>query len=310
MRYLFYPGCNAKAIEKESMHSTSLICAELGIELVEGPELSCCGGSHLDKIDSYLNLMINARNFAIAEKKGLDILTICNTCLNVMKRANFEFEKKPELLKEVNDDLKKAGLHYSGKTKVKHLLEVLCNEYGFANIKAKVKMPLDGLKVAAFYGCHILRPKDEMNFDNPESPVMIEKLIEALGAEPVYYPSRTSCCGFHITMANPKLCGKMNSVNLVDAKEHGADIIVTPCTLCHTVMDGQQFRAEKVSGKELNIPVLHLPQLVGLALGIDKKKLGFKRHIVSCDAALERIRAPEKPAESKNPASSSQKHSN
>ena len=291
MKYLFYPGCNAEAIEKESLNSTKLVCEALGIELFDGPELSCCGGSHLDKIDGYMNILINARNFAIAQKKELDILTICNTCLNVMKRVNVELQK-PDLLNEVNEDLAKIGLHYDGKARVKHLLEVL-NDYGFANIKAKVTMPLDGLKVAAFYGCHILRPKDEIRFDNPENPVMIEKLIEALGAEPIYYPSRTSCCGFHITMANPKLCGKMNAVNLADAKEHGADIIVTPCTLCHTVMDGQQFRAQKMLGKELNIPVLHLPQLVGLALGLEKKKLGFNRHVVNCEKALANIKVTE-----------------
>ena len=288
MKYLFYPGCNAEAIEKESLNSTRLVCEELGIQLFDIDELSCCGGSHLDKIDGYMNILINARNFAIAEKKELDILTICNTCLNVMKRVNVELEKNPDLLKEVNEDLNKVGLKYTGKIKIKHLLEVL-NEYGYANIKSKVKLPLEGLKIAAFYGCHILRPKDEIQFDNPEDPATIEQLIEALGGEPVYYPSRTSCCGFHITMANPKLCGRMNAVNLVDAKEHGADIIVTPCTLCHTVMDGQQFRAEKMSGKELNIPVLHLPQLVGLALGIEQKKLGFNRHVVRCDEALRKI---------------------
>lgn len=289
MKYLFYPGCNAEAIEKESLTATQLVCKELGIELVEGPELSCCGGSHLDKLDGYMNLLVNARNLAIAEKQGLDILTICNTCFNVMKRMNVELAKKPELMQQVNYDLGKVGLSYSGKTQVKHLLEALCVEYGFGRIKEKVKRPLEGVKVAAFYGCHILRPKDEMNFDNPEHPMMIEKLIEAVGGDAVYYDSRTRCCGFHITMANPDLCAKMSSANLLDGKSHFADVIVTPCTLCHTVMDGQQHRAEKEAKQKIRMPVIHLPQLVGLALGIDEKKLGFNRHIISCKEFLAKI---------------------
>ena len=282
LKYLFYPGCVSEQLEKESYAAAKLVCDELGIGLVEDKRMSCCGATHADKVNDYLNTLVNARNLAIAEQTGMHILTICNTCFNVMKRVIFKLANDKKLLEKVNEDLEKVGLNYNGTVRVKTLLEVLCNDYGLDELKKKIRKQLDKLRVAPFYGCHIIRPSEEVEFDNPINPKSFEELIRVVGAVPVKFKGRLDCCGFHITMANPNASARMDSAILKSAVRSGANCIATPCPLCHLVMDSQQFKTKKFVGKDLGIPVLHLQQLVGLALGISMEKLMLKRHMVSC----------------------------
>ena len=289
MRYLFYPGCNAEQVEKEALDATNALCSELGIELEYAKDFSCCGATHVDKVDGFLDLLINARNMARAEEKELPVMTICNTCFIVMKRVQHKLAKSPGLRDKVNYELAKVGLKYKGTAKILHLIDLLYDDYGVDALRGKVVRPLDGIKVAPFYGCHLLRPESELNRSEQETEQMVDEIIESLGAELVNFDEESSCCGFHVTMANPELCAKLNGRNILSAKQQEADLIVTPCTLCHTVMDGQQHRAEKMVGEQLRMPVLHLPQLVGLAIGIDAKRLGLGRHVVSCKELMGKI---------------------
>jgi succinate dehydrogenase / fumarate reductase cytochrome b subunit len=275
--------------------ATRWVAKKVGIELVEFPNFSCCGSGFIDEANPTLNVALNARNLAIAEKAGLDILTICSTCQGMLTLANRRLEDAA-IRAKVDGALSQIGMAYSGKTHVTHLLQVLTDEVGVDAIRRMVVRPLKGLKVGAFYGCHLLRPADEMRSESAEEPHSFEDLIGALGATPVLYRGRVMCCGFPILFVKEGTANRVAGTQIQDAKAHGADAMATPCPLCHTSLDAYQNKAAKAVGQPLDMPVFHLPQLVGLALGASAKELGLPRHLVSTDAALRKVGAVGVPA--------------
>ncbi len=279
-KFAFYPGCAAKGASKELYESTVAVAEKLGIELVELPQFSCCGAGVLEEIKEAVDLAVNARNIAYAEREGLDIVTVCSTCLLVLKRTKYLLDNDEDLRKEVNEILSEAGLEYRGTVDVKHFHWVLLEEFGEEGLKEKVVNPLTGFKVYPYYGCHTVRPESVLGFESSENPQSLEKIIKALGAEPVSGERRLECCGFHAFWPAPRMSMKLTGLNLLDAKKSGANCLTTPCPLCHMNLDANQSRALKEVGESFKIPVLHLPQLVGLALGIEPKKLGLHRNIV------------------------------
>ena len=290
MKYAYFPGCVGQDSCSELDVSTKLIATELGIELVELEDATCCGAGFVQDVDYDLARVLNARTFAMAEKLGLDILTVCSTCQFNLDRANTELKTNPALLAEVNGMLAEVGMKYTGNVEIKHLLWVLVNEVGLGALQRRVKVDLSGLNVASFYGCQLIRPGTMHKYDDPDRPDYFEKLIAALGGKPVDYEGRKKCCGFPITFVNENASMTMNAMNMVEAKEHGADIMATSCPLCHINLDMYQGRAEKVAGQRIDLPVLHLPQLVGLAIGIPPERLRVKRHLVSAKEALAKIK--------------------
>ncbi|HYS70793.1 MAG TPA: CoB--CoM heterodisulfide reductase iron-sulfur subunit B family protein [Thermoplasmata archaeon] len=289
MKYAYFPGCVGQDSCSELDVSTKLIAEELGIELVELEDATCCGAGFVQDVNYDLSRVLNARTFAMAEKLGLDILTVCSTCQFNLDRANAELKGSPDVLADVNKMLAEVGLRYSGRVEVKHLLWVLVNEVGLGNLQRRVKVDLSDLNVASFYGCQLIRPGTLHQYDDPDRPEYFEKLIAALGGKPVDYEGRKKCCGFPITFVNENASMKMNGKNMLEAKAHGADVMATSCPLCHINLDLYQGRAEKVAGQRIDLPILHLPQLVGLALGIAPERLRLKRHIVSAREVLTRI---------------------
>lgn len=281
LRYAYYPGCVSQHMTRETDDSTRLVAKMLGIELHEMPKASCCGAGLLTDYDYPLYIALNARIFAEAEAMGMDILTICSTCLMVMSTANRDLKRDPLLLDETNEVLSRTGLVYSGRVEVKQLLWVLAGDYGLENLKRQVKRPLHWIKAAPFYGCHSLRPSDALGFDDPEKPWSLEATIKALGAEPVEYRGKTKCCGFQVDLVAEKTAEKMTAVRLLDGKSRGANCFVTPCPFCHINLDNYQRLAEKTVDKKIEMPVFHLSQLVGLALGLTPGALGLGRHLVS-----------------------------
>lgn len=279
-RYAFYPGCAAKGASKELYESTVAVSEKLGIELIELPQFSCCGAGVLEEVKEAVDLAVNARNLAYAEREGLDIVTVCSTCLLVLRKTKYLLDNDDDLREEVNEILREAGLEYRGTVDVKHFHWVLLEEFGEEGLKGKVVKPLSGLKVYPYYGCHTVRPENVLGFEPSENPQSLEKIIRALGAEPVEGERRLECCGFHAFWPNSKMSMRLTGLNLLDAKTRGADCITTPCPLCHMNLDANQGRALKEVGENFQIPVLHVPQLVGLALGIEPKKLGLHRNIV------------------------------
>lgn len=289
MKYAFFPGCVLKDAASELMISTKKVAEVLGIELVEIDGWSCCGVSHTGDINPMLTHTINARNLALAEKMGVSkVMTVCNTCTLMLKKTELKTNKDNQLKEQVNASLAETGLAYNGTTEVTHLLWALIEDYGLENLKAKVKRPLTGLKVANFYGCHIIMPPKYTGFENWRNPQSMETIVELLGATNVDYKDRLSCCGFHGMSTAEKEVLKMTEQGANTAKEAGADVIVTPCPLCQMQFDDQQQAAnQNVSGEDHLVPVIHLPQLIGLALGIAPQELGMEQHTIEVIPAIE-----------------------
>ena len=289
MKIAYYPGCVAQESGKELDMATRWVCRNLGIELVEFPNFSCCGSGFVDEANEVLNIAINARNLAIAERAGLDMLTICSTCQGMLTLAQVRM-KDPKVKARVDGALKPLGIEYRGSVRVKHLLRVLTEDIGLPALRAKVRRPLNGMKVGAFYGCHLLRPADEMGSESAEEPHSFEDLLAAVGATPVEYRGRVMCCGFPIQFVKPSTASAIAGRQILDAKSHGADAMATPCPLCHLSLDAYQNKAEQEVRTPLGMPVFHLPQVVGLALGASPEELGLSRHLVPTDGALAKVR--------------------
>ncbi|MBI5588090.1 MAG: CoB--CoM heterodisulfide reductase iron-sulfur subunit B family protein [Deltaproteobacteria bacterium] len=286
LKYAYYPGCASQEITKEANETTRLVAKELGIGLYDMPKANCCGAGLLTDYDYDLYIALNARIFAEAEEMGMDIMTICSTCLMVMSRANADLQKNTALMAKTNEILGRAGLRYTGGVKIKQLLWVLAGDYGLDNLRKKVVKPLDRLKVAPFYGCHSLRPSDALGFDDPAKPWSMEATIKALGADPVEYRGKTKCCGFQVDLVNEETAETMTATRLLDGKAKGANCFVTPCPFCHINLDNYQNLAEKRVSKKISMPVFHLAQLVGLSLGLSAEELGLSRHMVSPESVL------------------------
>ena len=292
LKFALYPGCAAKGATPELYQSTMAIIGRLGIEVVELTASSCCGAGVIGEADPDLALALNARTFAQAERLGLDVMTICGTCQGVMSAANRRLKNEPGTLERINQLLAKEGITYGGGVRVKHLLWIAVRDIGLAHLKETVRSPFRDFRIAPFYGCYMLRPSWELGFDDPENPTSLENVIRAVGGEPVAYSGRTRCCGFPIILEKEAIAVAMAGANMKDARDHGADLMVTPCPLCHMSLDIYQERAGQAVKTALNLPILHLPQLLGLAMGIPAQDLGLSRHLISVDSIVTRMQRP------------------
>jgi succinate dehydrogenase / fumarate reductase cytochrome b subunit len=283
LKYALYTGCTARESTPELLMSTMAIAKKLGIELVLLDEASCCGASHLQDFDDMLSLVLNARNICYAEKMGLPLVTICNTCQLNTAMTKDRLDSDPELKAKVNEKLAEVGLEYKGTSEVKHFLYALQNDFGYDKIAEAVTNPISDINVASFYGCHNIRPSHLQNksngIENPYTPTSLDNLVIALGGNAVDYESKNKCCGFHVELQNPDTANKLSGNAMLDAIDQNADMMVTPCPLCHLRMDVQQHNISNAVGRPVDIPVLHLPQMVGMALGIDPKELGLQHNV-------------------------------
>jgi len=270
------------------------VIGRLGIEVTELTASSCCGAGVVGEADPDGSLALSARTFAQAERLGLDVMTICGTCQGVMGGANRKLKADPALLERVNRLLQPEGLTYRGTVQVKHLLWIVVREVGLEKLKNEVQVTLGDLKIAPFYGCYILRPSWDLNFDDPENPNSLEKVIRAVGAEPVDYEGKIKCCGFPLILEKEDIALAMDGANLKEAKDGGADAMVTPCPLCHMSLDIYQERAGRKVNAKLDLPVLHLPQMLGLAMGVPAADLGVQRHLVSADSIVRAVEERQK----------------
>jgi succinate dehydrogenase / fumarate reductase, cytochrome b subunit len=279
-RYGFFPGCVAKESCKELFNSTMLLAEKLGIELIELTAASCCGASVLNDVNRDVARVLNARTYAQAEALGLDdVITICSTCTGHMRAANKELLESEERMDHANAILGKFGAKYSGNITVRHLLWLLIDDIGLDNLRKMVVRPLNGLKVAPFYGCHIIRPESVNGWESARNPHSLEDVIAAIGGEPVDYAGKTRCCGFHIQLEKENVAADMVGQNMRIAKDHGAEAVITPCPLCHLALDGYQQDAAARWGRT-DLPTFHLPQLVAFALGVPADKLGLQKHLI------------------------------
>ncbi|MFM7364676.1 MAG: CoB--CoM heterodisulfide reductase iron-sulfur subunit B family protein [Cuspidothrix sp.] len=294
LKYAYYPGCVAQGACRELYLSTQSLTQALGIELVELKKASCCGSGTFKEDSQLLEDTVNARNIALAESLNLPLLTHCSTCQGVIGHVDERLKEcqssDTEYLNKVNGLLEKEGCSpYRGSTEVKHLLYALVTDYGLEAITERVTKKLSGLKCAAFYGCYLLRAQKSMPYDDPFQPTAMENVFRAVGATPIYYRGRTQCCGWPLSSYATTESFQMAGNHIQEALANGADCIVTPCPLCHLNLDSRQPEVEKVISQKLGLPILHLPQLIALALGVSPKELGLERHIVSTKPVLEKL---------------------
>ncbi|MGQ9866579.1 MAG: CoB--CoM heterodisulfide reductase iron-sulfur subunit B family protein [Pseudanabaenaceae cyanobacterium] len=292
-RYAYYPGCVAQGAAHELHQATLAIAPVLGLELMALPGAACCGSGTFIERDRRLELTVNARNIALAEQMGLPLLTQCSTCQGVIGRTNGFLKENATERAAVNAALAASGegLVFRGETEVLHLLWAMLRDVGLEALAAKVRRPLTGLRCGAFYGCYLLRAGDQ-RWDDPWQPESLEKVFAALGATPVDYPGRTQCCGWPLASYAPDRAFAMAGAHLQGAIAAGADCLVTPCPLCHLQLDARQPEIARQLGQPLALPVLHLSQLVGLALGLSPQALGLERHVVSTQPVWQRWAEP------------------
>jgi len=282
MKFALFTGCVAKGATRELILSTMKSAEGLAVEFIEMKSAACCRAGVVSEKNPLLADALNARSIAIAEEEDLDLVTICSTCQGILKKTESHVDSDPVYKEKVNNVLEEGGHHYAGgKIKIQHFANVLGTEEGLKLLRDKVKRPLTGLKTAAFYGCYVLRPSELSLYEDPDNPTGIEEIFEILGATPVYYDSRTKCCGFPIIMMNKNASHVMAGNALIDAIDSGADCVVTGCPLCHLSLDAYQPEIDRMNKRGCSIPILHLPQLVALALGYSPQELGMDKHIVS-----------------------------
>lgn len=284
LKYALFTGCTAKQSTPEQMMSTLAVAKKLDIELVELTEASCCGASHLQDYDDFLSLVLNARNIAYAEKHGLTMVTICNTCQLNTAMTKHRLDKNPELKAKVNEKLAEVGLEYKGTSNIIHFLYAIIDDFGLDKIKKMVVKPLSEFNIAPFYGCHNIRPSelhDESHNqkENPYNPTSLDDLIIACGGMNVDYEEKNKCCGFHVELQAPRTAAVLTGTAIAGATDQNADMMVTPCPLCHLKLDTQTKGASEAIGREVSLPVLHMQQMVGLALGCSPAELGLKHHV-------------------------------
>ena len=291
MQYQYYPGCSLEKTAKEYDISTRAYLDLLGVELTEIPDWNCCGASAVGAKSRLLSLCLSALNLALAEqgkkeKDGIpDILAPCSACYLNLKNAREKCREDPFLHKEVNRFLEKAGRRFSGRVQVRHLLDVLSNDIGPHKVAAGVKRPLTGLKIAPYYGCQALRPYTV--FDDPEEPVSMEPLLAAAGAEVFNWPMGGKCCGAsHITTHRDAGLALTGAI-LKRAK--GADAVVCVCPMCQMNLEANQKAISNREGRDLSITVLYLPQLLGLAAGMDPKQVGLGLNLSVTDGFLKKL---------------------
>ena len=289
MKFAFYPGCVARGGTPELLSSSMAVLKALDIEVEELTKAGCTGAGVLQEKNPLLGDTINVRTLAMAEEKKLNIMTLCSTCQGVLSQANHKVKSDPKYLDQINDILKDEGYKYNGTTEVKHLLWILVEDYGLENIK--VTKPLSNLKFAPFYGCYMVRPSEALGFDErPERQEYLEKVIKAVGAVAIDFPGKFSCCGFPVLFINQKNSLKMVSNQTGSAKDLGADAMVTPCPLCHLNLDGYQGKARSNNrGDKADLPIIHMPQMIALAMGLETKDIGLGRHIVSTKEILNKV---------------------
>jgi succinate dehydrogenase cytochrome b subunit len=293
LKLAYWPGCVSRGFTPELHGSMALAAERLGIELVTLDRANCCGAGVIAEHNQELADTLNARTFALAQSTGLAMMNICSTCQGAQSECQQRLDADSAYRAHVNEVLAGEGLEYvkdrDGFTN-KNFLWVLVEDYGLDDLRGRVQRPLSGLRVGPFYGCYVLRPRDRLGYDeHPERDLYLEYVIEALGGEVVEYDGARKCCGFPVITMNRETSLRQAGTHLGDALDAGADCLVTPCPLCHLNLDLQQPEAARIVNRDLGLAVLHLPQLVGLALGFEPEELGMPKHIASTEWVEDRL---------------------
>jgi len=275
MKYALFLGCNISARVQQYESSARAVLDRCGVEVTDLREFKCCGYP-IRNIDFKMYLMFSARNLALAEREGLDTLTLCKCCYGSLKKAAHVLKTDAALRNEVNAFLAKEGLAYTGTIAVKHFLEVLYHEIGLPALKEKITRSFKDLKIATHYGCHALRPSDIMAFDNPVAPVIFDELVAVTGGNSINWPLKLECCGAPLLGIQDELSMDLTARKLADGKGAGADYLCVACPYCQMQFDAVQKMIVDERGADYRLPAILYPQLLGLAMGIDRRFLGIE----------------------------------
>jgi succinate dehydrogenase / fumarate reductase cytochrome b subunit len=285
VKLAYWPGCVSRGFTPELHGSMELVAPKLDLDLVQLDRANCCGAGVIAEHNQELVDTLNARTFAMAQgvEGAAGMMNICSTCQGAQSECQQRLDADADYREQVNSHLAPEQLAYrqSSEWWNKNFLWILVEEIGLDKLRERVVRPLEGLRIAPFYGCYVVRPTKRLGFaDHPERDQYLDYVIAALGAEPVEYAGARKCCGFPVITMNRRTSLRQAGRHLADAIDAGADCLVTPCPLCHLNLDMQQPEAAKFVERDLDVPVLHLPQMVGLALGLEPKQLGMNKHVV------------------------------
>ena len=277
MKYAYYPGCSLHSTAREYGESAQALCQLLEIQLEEVPEWTCCGATSAHSTDRLLSVALPVKNLLEVQKMNQEMLVCCAACYNRHRMANRVMQEEEDERRKINEIL---GQEYEGTVKVRHLLDILINDYGLEKVKQKMKKELKGLRVVSYYGCLLNRPPDTVAFDDPEDPVSLDKIVEIAGATPVDWSYKTECCGGSFSLNRTEIVIKLCHDILKTAKEEETDCLTVACPLCQANLDMRQQQIEREYQEELNLPVFFFTQLLGLAGGIPPRSLGLDKLMV------------------------------
>jgi heterodisulfide reductase subunit B len=287
MKYAYYPGCSAHSTARDMHESALAVAGVLGIELIEPAGWTCCGATAAHQTDRVLAASLPAASLLKVRDMGLEMVVNCAACYNRMKTANHEVLTDPAMRKKVSDAV---GRDYDGSVKVRHIVEVLLEDVGLDNIKDALKQSLNGLHVACYYGCLLVRPHEVTNFDDPENPTSLDKLVTAMGGVSLDWPHKVECCGGGLSMSRTDIVVNLTDSIVGMAKAAGARCIAVSCPMCQINLDMRQQDIEKQTGTRHEMPILYITQLLGLCLGISHDKLGLNKLMVSPASVIEKIK--------------------
>lgn len=290
MKFALFLGCVIPAREPAYEMATREVCDDLGIDLVDLKGATCCGTIPIESLDFKTSMAIGAYNICLAEEMDLDLMTLCSGCFQLLRKVNVQLKEDKKLRAEVNKILSEVGKEYKGSKLVKNFLEVLYHDLGTEKIKENISKPLKGLRVATFYGCHLLSPSSVLKLDNPLSPRLLDDLVEVTGAESISYPYKLQCCGGLLRGISDELGLKLARDKFFYISQAKADCVTTVCPFCFIQFEIGQLEVRRHFNETYNIPTVHYPQLLGLAMGLDPRKLGLHIHKIKTDSLLEKTR--------------------
>ena len=282
--YSYFPGCSLEKMALSYHQSAIQTTTKMGVELKEIEDWNCCGATTYFHVDELLAYTLVARNLAMAEKTGHDLVAPCSACYKNAYFASAYLKEDQDLSDHINYALEQDNLHFSGSIEVKHLMEVFVDDVGLEEIKSKITHPLEGLRVAPYYGCQIVRPrKDHQDVENPQ---FFEDLMSTIGAQPVDFTYRLRCCGGSLIITSREAALSLVRDLLQSAVDKEADVIATACPMCQTNLECYQMTVNREFGTDFSIPIMYFTQLLGLSMGLPPKKLGIGTEFVSADRIL------------------------
>jgi heterodisulfide reductase subunit B len=286
--YTFYPGCALEASAVPYGQSTEAVAKALGLELVELDDWNCCGATCYTSIAEITSFAVSARNLALAEPSARDVVTCCNGCYMTLSKTNHYMQEDARIHERVNAGLGAAGLKYNGTLRIRHFLDIVLNDVPEGAISGSVKADLSGLRVAAYHGCQLVRPY--ATFLDEEFPKALDTLVEMCGAVAVDYPLTAKCCGGMLMQTSRDISADLCAKLVKLAMDRGADCILTACPLCHMNLEGYQDAIGERMGREIQMPIVYFPQLMGLAMGLPHEQLGLAASLVPLGDVLAKVK--------------------